>query len=71
MQPQPEPEPFQRSTASSGSASLNRATTQPESRVPSPESQVQHFGVTPAAGKVGDMDAIVRELDRAAKVITL
>ncbi|MFN6146333.1 MAG: DsrE family protein, partial [Planctomycetota bacterium] len=32
---------------------------------------LQHFGVTPAVGKVGDMDAIVRELDRAAKVITL
>jgi hypothetical protein len=30
-----------------------------------------HFGVTPAVGKVSDMDSIVRELGRAAKVITL
>jgi len=32
---------------------------------------LQHFGITPAVGKIGDMDAIVRELGRAAKVITL
>ncbi len=32
---------------------------------------VQHFGVTPAVGKVSDMDSVVTELDRAAKVITL
>jgi hypothetical protein len=30
-----------------------------------------HFGVTPAVGKVADMDSILRELGRAAKVITL
>ncbi|MBI5362491.1 MAG: sulfurtransferase-like selenium metabolism protein YedF [Planctomycetes bacterium] len=30
-----------------------------------------HFGITPAAGKVSDMDTILSELDRAAKVITL
>lgn len=30
-----------------------------------------HFGITPAVGKVSDMDTIVRELGRAAKVITL
>ncbi|MBK7877105.1 MAG: sulfurtransferase-like selenium metabolism protein YedF [Planctomycetes bacterium] len=30
-----------------------------------------HFGVTPKVGKVSDMDTILRELDRAAKVITL
>ena len=32
---------------------------------------VAHFGVTPAVGKVSDMDTIVREIGRAAKVITL
>ena len=32
---------------------------------------LQHFGVTPAVGKVADMDAIVREMGRAAKVVTL
>ena len=32
---------------------------------------LQHFAVTPAVGKVSDMDTIVRELGRAAKVITL
>jgi hypothetical protein len=32
---------------------------------------LQHFGVVPAVGKVADMDTIVRELGRAAKVITL
>ncbi|MBL8751668.1 MAG: DsrE family protein [Planctomycetes bacterium] len=32
---------------------------------------LQHFGITPAVGKVGDMDAIVRELGQAQKVITL
>jgi hypothetical protein len=32
---------------------------------------LQHFGITPAVGKVGDMDAIVRELGQAGKVITL
>ncbi|MCA8967299.1 MAG: DsrE family protein [Planctomycetes bacterium] len=32
---------------------------------------LNHFGVTPAVGKVADMDSIVRELGRAAKVITL
>lgn len=30
-----------------------------------------HYGITPVAGQVSDMDTIVRELDRAAKVITL
>jgi hypothetical protein len=30
-----------------------------------------HFGITPAVGQVADMDSIVRELGRAAKVITL
>lgn len=32
---------------------------------------LQHFGVTPAVGKVSDMDSILRELGRAGKVITL
>ncbi|MBL9076134.1 MAG: DsrE family protein [Planctomycetes bacterium] len=32
---------------------------------------LQHFGVTPAVGKVSDMDTIVRELGRATKVVTL
>ncbi len=32
---------------------------------------LDHFGITPAVGKVGDMDSIVRELGRAAKVITI
>lgn len=32
---------------------------------------LQHFGVTPAVGKVSDMESIVRELGRAAKVVTL
>jgi hypothetical protein len=32
---------------------------------------LQHYGITPAVGKVSDMDSIVRELGRAAKVITL
>ena len=30
-----------------------------------------HFGITPAAGKVSDMDTILRELDQAQKVVTL
>jgi hypothetical protein len=30
-----------------------------------------HFGITPAVGKVADMDAIVQEIGRAAKVVTL
>ena len=30
-----------------------------------------HYGVEPAVGQVSDMDTIVRELDRAAKVITI
>lgn len=30
-----------------------------------------HFGITPAVGKIADMDTILRELGRAAKVITL
>lgn len=30
-----------------------------------------HFAITPAAGRVSDMDSILRELDRAQKVITL
>ena len=30
-----------------------------------------HFGITPAVGKVSDMDTIVRELGRAKKVIGL
>ncbi len=30
-----------------------------------------HFAITPAVGKVSDMDTIVRELGRADKVITL
>lgn len=32
---------------------------------------LSHFGITPAVGKVADMDSIVRELGRAAKVVTL
>lgn len=32
---------------------------------------LQHFGVTPAVGKVSDMDTILTELDRAEKVVTL
>jgi hypothetical protein len=32
---------------------------------------LQHFGIAPAVGKVSDMDTILRELGRAAKVITL
>ena len=32
---------------------------------------LQHFAVTPAVGKVADMDTIVREMGKAAKVITL
>jgi hypothetical protein len=32
---------------------------------------LQHYGVTPAVGKVSDMDTIVREIGRAAKVVTL
>lgn len=32
---------------------------------------LNHFGVAPAVGKVSDMDTIVAELARAAKVITL
>ncbi len=32
---------------------------------------VQHFGLELATGKVSDMDTIVQELGRAAKVITL
>lgn len=32
---------------------------------------LQHFGIVPAVGKVSDMDTILRELGRAAKVITL
>jgi len=32
---------------------------------------LQHFGVTPAVGKTSDMDTILAELDRAAKVVTL
>lgn len=32
---------------------------------------LQHFEITPAVGKVADMDTILRELGRAAKVITL
>lgn len=32
---------------------------------------LQHFGVVPAVGAVSDMDTIVAELGRAAKVITL
>ena len=32
---------------------------------------LQHFGITPVVGKVSDMDTILRELGRAAKVITL
>lgn len=32
---------------------------------------LQHFQITPAVGKVADMDAIVREIGRAAKVVTL
>ncbi|MFO1010626.1 MAG: DsrE family protein [Planctomycetota bacterium] len=30
-----------------------------------------HFGIAPKVGKVSDMDSILKELDRAAKVITL
>lgn len=32
---------------------------------------LQHFGVAPAVGKTSDMDTILAELDRAAKVVTL
>jgi intracellular sulfur oxidation DsrE/DsrF family protein len=32
---------------------------------------LNHYGVTPAVGEVSDMDTIVQELDRAAKVITI
>ena len=32
---------------------------------------LQHFAVTPAVGKVADMDSIVKELGRATKVVTL
>lgn len=32
---------------------------------------LDHFGITPAVGKVSDMDSIVREIGAAAKVITL
>jgi hypothetical protein len=32
---------------------------------------LQHFGITPAVGKVSDMDTIVAELGKAVKVITL
>ena len=30
-----------------------------------------HFGLEPAVGEVGSLDAIVASLDRAAKVVTL
>lgn len=32
---------------------------------------LQHYGVEPAVGAVSDMDTIVRELSRAAKVVTI
>ncbi len=32
---------------------------------------IEHYGVRPAVGSISDMDTIVRELGRAAKVITL
>jgi hypothetical protein len=32
---------------------------------------LQHFGITPAIGRVSDMDTILSEMGRAAKVITL
>ena len=32
---------------------------------------LEHFGISPAVGKVGNMDAIVQEIGRAAKVVTL
>lgn len=32
---------------------------------------LQHYGIEPAVGSVSDMDTIVREMGRAAKVITL
>lgn len=32
---------------------------------------LQHFGITPAVGAVADMDAILREIGAATKVITL
>ena len=32
---------------------------------------LEHYGITPAVGRVSDMDTIIRELDRAAKVITI
>lgn len=32
---------------------------------------LQHYGITPAVGKASDMDTILSELGRAAKVITL
>ncbi len=32
---------------------------------------LDHFGLEPAVGKVSDMDSILREIDRATKVVTL
>lgn len=32
---------------------------------------LQHFGITPAVGRVSDMDSIVAELGRSEKVVTL
>ena len=32
---------------------------------------LQHYGVTPAVGKVGSMDEILGEIERAEKVLTL
>lgn len=32
---------------------------------------LKHFGIQPAVGKIADMDSIVREIGRAAKVLTL
>lgn len=32
---------------------------------------VNHFGIELAAGRISDMDTILREIDRASKVVTL
>ena len=32
---------------------------------------INHYGVTPAVGKVSDMDTVMAEIARAAKVITI
>lgn len=32
---------------------------------------LQHYGITPAVGEVSDMDSIIQEIGRAAKVVTI